>query len=399
VEKLEQRTEKDRTAHVDLTISTTPSSAPSTSTAPDDENDGNDAEIASVDGAGAAKVLISGYYRSGSTLTGDLFAASRDTMYLYEVSATDAVQWHMARVTLGQGQGRNITQLCDRAIVQPLYNIFQCNIRALSPNTLTNNFWFSKSSACAPMQRFLNCSRHLPRCRHGYRKHCTDRHRLYECYRALYGNHSNGDIQARSSVNSKFLSVIAKYRQCSSARASRVDACAQMLQEDCHTAAVRCVKEIRLDLRLLPPLLDLDPRIKVIHLVRDPRGMMAATHTSKRVHERCDQMLSDIHAFQLTLRQYPGCCIRLRYEDLATNPTVVTSLVYKHVGVDFDKYFTKWWAKVNDPTDNRGFLGTYRANMTAEAYDWKRKLSKFAINNIMKHETCVQVIRLLGYEE
>lgn len=42
------------------------------------------------------KVLIAAYKRSGSTLTGELFASSADTFYLFEPSTAIYVDWYKA---------------------------------------------------------------------------------------------------------------------------------------------------------------------------------------------------------------------------------------------------------------------------------------------------------------
>lgn len=49
----------------------------------------------------AAKVLISGYYRSGSTLTGHLFAAFNETLHLYEVSMPARLHWYESEARIG----------------------------------------------------------------------------------------------------------------------------------------------------------------------------------------------------------------------------------------------------------------------------------------------------------
>ena len=47
------------------------------------------------------KVLLSAYYRTGSTLTGELFAANRDSFYLYEISRPTHLTWYEAQARIG----------------------------------------------------------------------------------------------------------------------------------------------------------------------------------------------------------------------------------------------------------------------------------------------------------
>jgi hypothetical protein len=43
------------------------------------------------------KVLLAAYYRSGSSLAGEMFAASNDTFYVYEYSSPTLFQWYEAQ--------------------------------------------------------------------------------------------------------------------------------------------------------------------------------------------------------------------------------------------------------------------------------------------------------------
>lgn len=159
------------------------------------------------------------------------------------------------------------------------------------------------------------------------------------------------------------------------------------------------MKEVRLDFRLVAPLLRMDPELRVIHLVRDPRGIMSSAWTNK-INAVCERMIRDIRAFDIILAKYPGCCIRIKYEDLASKPEVVAARVYKHTGLHYDSYYSSWMAKINNPTNNTSSMGTYRVNMTAEAYDWKVKLHPSHIAFITKqYPACAEVVRLLDYDQ
>jgi hypothetical protein len=177
-----------------------------------------------------------------------------------------------------------------------------------------------------------------------------------------------------------------------------VKQCAAQLSEDCAKAPVRAVKEIRLDLRLLQPLLTRDLDIRVVHLVRDPRGIMASTSSLVTVSHICRRMLRDLDALQVALTSHPHCCILVRYEDLTVEPHAVARRVFKHVGLDFESYFDAWIHRVSDPTHNSGSGGTYRTNMSAEAFDWKIKLPLSTQVKVRQIDECEQVIKRLGYD-
>ena len=258
------------------------------------------------------------------------------------------------------------------------------------------------------MRRFLNCSLRIPHCELDMAHQCMPKvHRrpseLHECYNILYNNGTNIDNLKPTLWNSTVWEGVVKpslktFRTCHRQRWQVIRSCAKLLQQDCLKASVRSLKEIRLDFRFVVPLLQLDPEIRVIHLVRDPRGLLASTSNVPIVSHMCDRMLIDIRAYRRTVEKYPRCCIQIRYEDLTSNPKEIASQVYKHLGIDFHKYYRDWQLKINNPYHNDGAMGTYRQNMSAEAFDWKFKLVDFQLDKLKQVKSCVKVIQLLGYE-
>lgn len=256
-------------------------------------------------------------------------------------------------------------------------------------------------------RRFLKCSKGIPMCTMDLAGQCQpdvvhrSRDYLANCHAVAYGNLHTANY-APLWNESTWLHVvkpsIINFRLCSERRKPQIAYCAKILREDCLAAKVRVLKEIRLDLRLVAPLLHLDPEIKVIHLVRDPRGVMASTFSITVVKTFCKRMLRNIRAFELTVQQFPGCCLQMRYEDLTTNAQVTAAKVYAHTGLDFHTYYGAWTVSLEQRAADDGNRGLGRRNMSAEAYDWKVKVPKYILEEITNIAECVAVIRKLGYE-
>ena len=291
-------------------------------------------------------------------------------------------------------------------IVKPIFNILHCNIESVPPIFFINSLW-AKKLINLPTKRFMECKNLLPHCNPiNYNHSCKSNvHRYREllagCYEATFSDKID-TLQPSLWNSSTWENIvkpsIKKFHKCHNSRLVRINKCARLLQDDCLKAPLRSIKEIRLDFRLVGPLLRLDPEIKIIHMVRDPRGILTSTNDLRAMEYTCKRLLTDILAFKLILNKYPGCCIQIRYEDLTVDPTATAKRMYDHLGLDFQKYYKDWLIKINNPVNNNSSMGTFRRNMSAEAFDWKIKLPRSYKRYLLTNEHCLEVIKLLDYE-
>ena len=114
-----------------------------------------------------------------------------------------------------------------------------------------------------------------------------------------------------------------------------------LMNKVCPLFPVRLIKTVRLRIPHLDDLLqDPDLSLKVIVLVRDPRGVMRSRNsmawcdqpTCNDVSSVCHDLNSDVSEAHKLARQYPGRLLLLRYEDLSTNPYFVMDKVITFLG-------------------------------------------------------------------
>ncbi|XP_072174267.1 carbohydrate sulfotransferase 5-like [Diadema setosum] len=190
-------------------------------------------------------------------------------------------------------------------------------------------------------------------------------------------------------------------------------------------------KLIRADLDLLKPLImDDGINLKIIHLVRDPRGA-AASRIKYRLTEPGFRVDSDLHSaapdrlqtlglFSSTPETFTtvqGMCQWLRentlvdpkqmpswlkdryhlvrYEDFVDSPLAVTQDLYDFVGLPLREDVKDWIQRNTNPeiTDNRFF--TIHKNSHSAAHHWVRDLKAMEIELI--EAECNDVLRLLMY--
>jgi hypothetical protein len=227
---------------------------------------------------------------------------------------------------------------------------------------------------------------------------------------------------------------------------------AQLAGRDARRVHAFVVKEIRLNMQLRWAHAVLGPALRTVHIVRDPRGVVASflLPPSRRVPvrdlvtrplaavRRCVQpgptmyrdwqwdeapavrrfapehaayaaRLDDgaphqkvaarwavitAHALDDALALPPGRCLRVRYEDLCLDPSATARTIYDFLGLPLPTPVTDWIARNTRTGDRRDRYGTAR-NSREMPEVWKRQLTAREIAEV--DEICAPLMRLLGY--
>ncbi|NXG41086.1 CHST1 sulfotransferase, partial [Psilopogon haemacephalus] len=191
--------------------------------------------------------------------------------------------------------------------------------------------------------------------------------------------------------------------------------------ESCREHGHVAIKTVRVpevsDLRALVE----DPRLnlKVIQLVRDPRGILASrsetfrdTYRLWRIWDGTGRKPYNLDVTQLTTvcedfwnsvstglnrpLWLKGKYMLVRYEDLARNPMKKTEEIYDFLGIPMDSNVERWIQNNTrgDRSSSKHKYGTVR-NSAATAEKWRFRLS-YEIVAFTQH-ACQQVLAQLGY--
>ncbi|XP_026221799.1 carbohydrate sulfotransferase 1 [Anabas testudineus] len=181
------------------------------------------------------------------------------------------------------------------------------------------------------------------------------------------------------------------------------------------------VPEVR-DLRTLSE----DPRLdlKIIHLVRDPRAILAsrmmafsdqfrawkiwnATGRQPRyvdlsqITSTCKDMAASVETGMQRPVWLRGRYLLVRYEDLALNPTEKATEIYKFVGLEMEDRVQMWIAKNTNTNLSSPSEWNYRYSTTrdsrATAESWRLRLGFDIVRAVQN--LCNNTLALLGYKQ
>ncbi|XP_053407796.1 carbohydrate sulfotransferase 1-like [Mercenaria mercenaria] len=296
--------------------------------------------------------------RSGSTLTGSLFQEYTDAFYVFE----PLHMLHNAfsrpaddKVTLKyvNGTTRNYS-VSERSEVflDEINSWLNCKIESLSTQTLT--------------------------CRH---------HRDFTKVMMPFFYCSQGHLS--TSINH----VDAKLKICFRTTTSF-----------CKEAQLWALKFIRLSMEDASKLLPLYPNMKIIHLVRDPRGIMhsrlkiqvvTAKTFKKDVKVHCSTIEKDLKVSKEILKKQPTRLKILHYEDLAENPLETAETLFKFLGLTFEKRLQDFIFEQTHALRDSSAYSTQRKNSSKTASEWRSHIDHKKATFIYK--TCRTSNVILGY--
>jgi len=117
---------------------------------------------------------------------------------------------------------------------------------------------------------------------------------------------------------------------------------ANFFNQVCAAMPVHVVKTVRLGTESLPELLMDLPDLRVLHLVRDPRGSFASRRKlawcnfadCNDTATVCNHLQRDLRMAQLLRKEFPDRYRLVRYEDIATSPKETLRPLLRFAGLD-----------------------------------------------------------------
>jgi len=202
-----------------------------------------------------------------------------------------------------------------------------------------------------------------------------------------------------------FLYCVYQQRSQRYPRLDSLKTCLSRTQARCSQADMRVFKTIRLSMTTVKSLIESRDDIKVVHLVRDPRGMMLSQRNNQLIKTNdtalqfqnwCTRMYEDILVTRDLLKNGEKNIKLIRYEDIAFNPIQMTKELFEFIGEPLTQDVLRHVAASTsmNAKDNCAFC-TRRGNSSLTASKWRININQEFLALVDKH--CQQNYEPLGY--
>lgn len=182
--------------------------------------------------------------------------------------------------------------------------------------------------------------------------------------------------------------------------------CLRSFRESCLGYGIRAIKTVRLSIADAELLLKVLPNLKVIHQIRDPRGMLLSRSSlgefpwstvDSGSKAACDEIVANLNSSERLHHLYPNRIKTILYEKIAEMPLEALKEIYNFSNITVDKT-TDQWLK-NATMSGKEVKCTYcstKANSTITAYKWRQTL-QFRFVWIIDRN-CKSLYDKLGYK-
>lgn len=220
------------------------------------------------------------------------------------------------------------------------------------------------------------------------------------CYTAKQAAVNNQSVYGAAAYVRRHVTA---YSQCVDDVWKRLAHCTSLLESECRAAKTVLIKNIRLDLDLIDMVVERDPRVKVVHLVRDPRAMMHSRQkwvpvTKEEVLATCARLHHDVKSAKRLISSKPGNYLQVRYEDVVNNPIDYAGELYRHLSITPPKSLSTWvTSHFHAKADNAAF-GTVRKNSSEHVTLWRTNQNLVNLFSQTESDDCTAVFQQLHYD-
>ncbi|CAL1528087.1 unnamed protein product [Lymnaea stagnalis] len=183
------------------------------------------------------------------------------------------------------------------------------------------------------------------------------------------------------------------------------DRCLQDGKKKCLEKSIHFLKVIRLTVESVGKLMRKFPCLKLVYLVRDPRGSflskkrafnMLTTNTTYEAERYCRRVGKDIDSALLLSTNYPDRVQITRYENIAEQPQVTSVKLYNYLGLNFTEQTAEYIYNITQAgADDVRVYSTARRNSSEVCYAWRVKIT---FSDVTAFDSqCPEVYYKLGY--
>ena len=185
--------------------------------------------------------------------------------------------------------------------------------------------------------------------------------------------------------------------------------CIPKIKKQCQSSSIIAAKILRVNIWNLDFILNDHPDWKVVHQIRDPRGILISQRSSGIMTKYsqgsiiaessilCDKMLNDTKSFKLYNNTHQSQYMLVKYEDYADAPMQTAQNIYSHIGSEVNEEVIFAIKELTHASHDSGAMDQRRKNSSETARKWTTKMTSIEKKWIDK--SCSDFYKESGYRE
>ncbi|XP_064636804.1 uncharacterized protein LOC135493404 [Lineus longissimus] len=345
----------------------------------------------------AIPLLVFGYQRGGSSFAGKIISKHPASFYWFEPLKgpirdlygepklgveTLPIQYSIWR----NGSIRHIPQYESDALTAEIAHVMRCELSQLSMKTLGRHGYIHASESLKNYNQCFNYQasgiKLAITCDELETEFCPNLSAEYTTKEAHLCRQKLNEVLHNNVTGTGYdLDRLNRLRMCTEKLWTIMKQCIPEVQFRCDRSVIRVAKIIRTSMETVVDLLIKYPSILVVHLLRDPRGIlrsrlslkyMRSEKLSEEARHLCTSMLYDIRIRRRLEKMFTKNFLTLRYENMAENPGQAAREIYELMAEDMPQNMEESLTQmVQADADIGGAFGLTRANGSATANAWK----------------------------
>lgn len=187
--------------------------------------------------------------------------------------------------------------------------------------------------------------------------------------------------------------------------------CALVMKKACKASKYIILKTIRIPLKILVPFTEVFPKLKILHLLRDPRatlksqsrfGVVRTEYLQENATKFCNRVYNDITIARQTTSIASGRYFPISYENLAKYPLEMATKVYNFLEMDVNANMASRVEKLTMSEKTCGesriakTMCTKSSNSSADADKWRRTIPYHFVSVV--DNACQMLYSIVGLQ-
>ena len=191
----------------------------------------------------------------------------------------------------------------------------------------------------------------------------------------------------------------------------QINNCLLPFKNKCMQTKIRSAKLLRIRMHTIEHIIEKDPSLLVIHIIRDPRAIMVSRISvdllSFNAHKSaekesiilCQQMVEDYQARIIMENKYPRSFLQIKYEDLTMHPHGTLIKFTDHLSIPGNQFLEKktYGMLFASNLEEMGDFQQLRSNATETAMAWRSSISEKLKHVMDSNKFCQEAYRIFGY--